>query len=123
MKHNVAIAGVGMTRFGKQLERSLSSLAHEAIANALADAGIEARDVQAVWAGTAAAPIVTGQTLIAGQAILRSRRVTSWENTCRPDTYGDRPMVRLDAQIEPPPFQSSLGITEREYGSRRPSRL
>ena len=87
MKHNVAIAGVGMTRFGKQLERSLSSLSHVAIANALADAGIEARDVQAVWAGTAAAPIVTGQTLIAGQAILRSMGigripVINVENAC-----------------------------------------
>jgi len=87
MKHNVAIAGVGMTRFGKHLERSLSSLAHEAIANALADAGIDAKDIQAAWAGTAAAPLITGQTLIAGQAILRRMGigripVINVENAC-----------------------------------------
>ena len=35
MKQNAIIAGVGMTRFGKHLDRSLSSLAHEAIGDYL----------------------------------------------------------------------------------------
>jgi hypothetical protein len=28
-------------------------------------------------------------------------------------TYGDRPAARIDAQIEPPAFQSSRRVTER----------
>ena len=40
MKQNAYIAGVAMTRFGKYLERSLKSLAHEAISGALKDANI-----------------------------------------------------------------------------------
>lgn len=87
MKQDAIIAGVGMTRFGKHLDRSLSSLAHEAIGAALADAGVEAHEIEAAWAGTAAAPLVTGQTLIAGQAILRGMDigripVINVENAC-----------------------------------------
>lgn len=87
MKQTALIAGVGMTRFGKHLDRSLSSLAHEAINAALEDAGLEARDVQAAWAGAAGAPIMTGQTLVAGQVILRKMGmgripVINIENAC-----------------------------------------
>lgn len=87
MKQNALIAGVGMTRFGKHLDRSLSSLAHEAIDAALRDAGLEPGDVQAAWAGAAGAPIMTGQTLVAGQVILRKLGmgripVINVENAC-----------------------------------------
>lgn len=87
MKQTALIAGVGMTRFGKHLDRSLSSLAHEAIGQALADAGVEASELQAAWAGTAAAPVITGQVCIAGQMILRGLGVgripvVNVENAC-----------------------------------------
>lgn len=87
MKQSALIAGVGMTHFGKHLDRSLSSLAHEAIAAALRDAGLEAADIQAAWAGAAGAPIMTGQTLVAGQVILRGMGlgripVINVENAC-----------------------------------------
>ena len=87
MKQNAIIAGVGMTRFGKHLDRSLSSLAHEAIGEALKDASVEAREIEAAWAGNAAAPLVTGQACIAGQAILRGMGigripVVNVENAC-----------------------------------------
>ncbi|MBA3940827.1 MAG: thiolase [Sphingopyxis sp.] len=87
MKQNALIAGVGMTRFGKHLDRSLSSLAHEAIDAALKDAGLEPGDIQAAWAGVAGAPIMTGQTLVAGQMILRGLGigripVVNVENAC-----------------------------------------
>lgn len=71
MKQSALIAGVGMTSFGKHMDRGLSSLAHEAINQALADAGITIDQVQAVWAGNAAAPVITGQVCIAGQIIMR----------------------------------------------------
>ena len=87
MKMNAVIAGVGTTKIARHLDRSLSSLAHEAINQALADAGIDASQVQAVWAGNAAAPVVTGQVCIAGQAILRGLGiervpVINVENAC-----------------------------------------
>ena len=87
MKQSAYIAGVGITRFGKQLDRSLSSLAHEAINQAIADAGIGLDQIEAVWAGTAAAPITTGQLCVAGQVILRGLGlgrlpVVNVENAC-----------------------------------------
>jgi acetyl-CoA acetyltransferase len=37
---NAYVAGVGMTRFGKQLDKTLKGLAGEAVRAALADAGV-----------------------------------------------------------------------------------
>jgi acetyl-CoA acetyltransferase len=87
VKQSAYIAGVGITRFGKQLDRSLSSLAHEAIKQAVADAGIRLDQIEAAWAGTAAAPITTGQLCVAGQVILRGLGlgrlpVVNVENAC-----------------------------------------
>jgi acetyl-CoA acetyltransferase len=87
MKQNALVAGVGMTRFGKHLNRSLCSLAHEAILAALADAGVSPADIQAAWSGNAGAALVTGQVCIAGQAILRGLGiggipVINVENAC-----------------------------------------
>lgn len=87
MKQKAYIAGVGITPFGRHLDRSLSSLAHEAINQALAEAGIDGKALEAAWAGTAAASIITGQVCIAGQAILRGMgigriAVTNVENAC-----------------------------------------
>jgi acetyl-CoA acetyltransferase len=87
LRQNAVIAGVGTTRFGKHLDRSLSSLAHEAILQAAEDAGIGLEQIQAVWAGNAAAGLITGQLCIAGQAILRGLGlgrvpVVNVENAC-----------------------------------------
>lgn len=76
-----------MTRLGKHLGRSLNGLAREAIKQALDDAGIEAGQLQAAWMGTAAAPVITGQVCIAGQAVLRGLGVgripvINVENAC-----------------------------------------
>jgi acetyl-CoA acetyltransferase len=87
MKQSAVIAGVGITRFGKHQDRSLQDLAREAIGDALADSGISAGRIEAVWAGNAAAAVMTGQVCIAGQAILRSLGVgrvpvVNVENAC-----------------------------------------
>lgn len=86
-RQNAYVIGVGMTRFGKHLGRSLNSLAREAIRQALDDAGIEARQLEAAWMGTGAAPVITGQVCIAGQAVLRGLGVghipvVNVENAC-----------------------------------------
>jgi len=87
MKLNAYIAGVGMTRFSKHLDRGLKSLGTEAIESALADAGVSKQDIQAAWVGNAAAGLITGQECIRGQVILRGAGigmipVVNVENAC-----------------------------------------
>jgi len=87
MRLNAVIAGVGMTTFGKHLDRGLKSLGVEAVRAALADAGVEAGQLEAAYVGNAAAGVVTGQESIRGQVILRSMGlgrlpVVNVENAC-----------------------------------------
>jgi len=87
MKMNAYVAGVGMTRFGKQMDKTLKRLAGEAIQLALADAGLDKSALQAAWMGNAAAGIVTGQEMIRGQVALREMGigripVVNVENAC-----------------------------------------
>ena len=72
MRFNAMIAGVGLTPFGKHIDKGLKALGAEATRAALADAGIEQDALQAAYVGNAAAGLVTGQESIRGQVILRS---------------------------------------------------
>ncbi|MGH7818307.1 MAG: thiolase family protein [Candidatus Binatia bacterium] len=72
MSEPVVIAGVGMTRFGKFLERGVRSLAEEAVKEALEDAGIEVKDVQTAYFANAVSGLITGQEMIRGQVALRN---------------------------------------------------
>ncbi len=72
MKQDAYIAGVGMTRFGNHMDRTLKSLTVEAVSEALADSGLVANDVQAAWVGNVAAGTIVGQICIPGQVALRS---------------------------------------------------
>jgi acetyl-CoA acetyltransferase len=87
MRFKAVIAGVGMTHFGKHLDTGLKALGADAVHAALADAGIEAGDLQAAFVGNAAAGLVTGQECIRGQVILRGIGigripVVNVENAC-----------------------------------------
>lgn len=66
------IAGVGMTRFGRLMDRTLRSLALDAAQLALDDAGIAATDVQAVFFGNAGQGAVEGQHSIRAQVALKT---------------------------------------------------
>ncbi len=83
----VVIGGVGMTPFGKFLERNLKSLAEEAVSLALKDAGVTVNDVERVFFGNAAAGVVTGQEMIRAQSSLRNtgldgKPMYNIENAC-----------------------------------------
>ena len=83
----VAIAGVGMTAFGKFLDRGLRSLSEEAIAACLSDANANAEDVDSVYFANAAAGVVTGQEMIRAEAALRNTALAgkpmfNIENAC-----------------------------------------
>lgn len=87
MKMNAYVAGVGMTPFGKHLDKTLKVLAGEAITEALRDAGLGAADLQAAWMGNAAAGVVVGQEMIRGEVALRELGigripVVNVENAC-----------------------------------------
>jgi len=60
-----------MTRFAKHVDRSARELVEEAVAAALADAEVAAREVQVAYVGNAADGIVSGQESIRGQVVLR----------------------------------------------------
>lgn len=83
----VHIAGVGITAFGKQPERSVKDLVQDAVREALADAGCEAKDVNAVYFATAGQGAIEGQHMVAGQIALKAMGivgipVTNVENAC-----------------------------------------
>jgi acetyl-CoA acetyltransferase len=87
MKLSAVVAGVGMTTFGKHLDRTLKSLAGEAIGAALTDAGLAAGDIQAAYMGNAAAAVITGQICVPGEIVLREMGiggipVINIENAC-----------------------------------------
>lgn len=98
----VFIAGTGMTRFGKHLDRGLKSLAAEAITEAMADAGITASQLQAAYMGNAAAGVMTGQVLIPGQVALRGMGigripVVNVENACATSATAFQQAVQMIA--------------------------
>ena len=87
MKMNAVVAGVGMTRFGKMLDRGLKSIGGEAVEAAIRDAGMTGADIEAAFVGNAAAGLVAGQECIRGQVVLRSAGigkipVINVENAC-----------------------------------------
>lgn len=65
----IYIAGIAMTTFGRHMDRSLDSLAHEALDGAVKDAGCETGDIGAVfYAGMTNGPL-QGQLSIPGQVV------------------------------------------------------
>jgi acetyl-CoA acetyltransferase len=83
----VYVVGVGMTRFGKWLDRSIKDLTAEAVRAALADAGAEASAIEAAWFGNACQGRMSGQDMIRGEVALRAMGmsgipVVNVENAC-----------------------------------------
>jgi acetyl-CoA acetyltransferase len=68
---DVYVAGVGMTKFAKQPDRSLKDLTAEAVNAAMKDAGQTVGEVQSCFFGNAVAGSITGQEMLAGQFLLR----------------------------------------------------
>jgi acetyl-CoA acetyltransferase len=84
---DVYIIGVGMTPFGKHMDKNMKTLAREATNQALAHAGITKDKIQVAAVGNAYQGLVTGQESIRGQVVLRAMSiggipVTNVENAC-----------------------------------------
>jgi acetyl-CoA acetyltransferase len=87
VSEDIFVVGVGMTRFGKMLDRSIKSLVSEAVISALADAGASITDVGAAFYSNTTQSIIEGQHLVRGQVALRSMGfsgipIINVENAC-----------------------------------------
>lgn len=83
----VVVSGVGMSPFGKFLDRSMKDLGRVAVDAALADAGIGVPDVQAMFFSNALAGLITGQECIRGEVVgyplgLAGIPIHNVENAC-----------------------------------------
>ncbi|MGE0214513.1 thiolase family protein [Mycolicibacterium sp.] len=67
----VVIAGVGMTSFGRHMDRTYSSLVAESVHEALADARTAPDQIQMVYYSNSAAGLMTGQESVRGQHAVR----------------------------------------------------
>ncbi len=83
----VYVAGAFVTPFGKFLDRSLRSLAQQATAGVLADAGAEPAAVDAVFFGNVGEGALNDQHAIRGQVVLQEsgllgKPIVNVENAC-----------------------------------------
>ncbi|MBM3132106.1 MAG: acetyl-CoA acetyltransferase, partial [Chloroflexi bacterium] len=80
IKNRVAIVGMGCTQFGELWGKGPTDLIVEAVTEAVADAGIEMKDIQAVWSGTLFSG--NGGRTVAEALRLPYLPVTRVENAC-----------------------------------------
>jgi acetyl-CoA acyltransferase len=83
----VYVVGVGMTPCGKFLDLSVKDLSRQAVAAALADAGLDKSDIEVAYFGNAGQSAIEGQYMVGGQIALRDMGiggipVTNVENAC-----------------------------------------
>ena len=62
----VSVAGIGSTTFGKHGEKAIEVLAVEAAASAIADSGVDDREIGALYLGNFISGVLTGQEVLAG---------------------------------------------------------
>ena len=83
----IYIAGIGMTKMGKMLDRSVKHLTAEAVGEALQDAGADKNDLQSAYFSNATQGHMEGQEMIRGEIALRDMGieeipVVNVENAC-----------------------------------------
>ncbi len=92
IRDKVAIIGMGCTRFGERWDVGAEELMVEAFEEALADAGIEKKDIGAAWLGTCFDNISVGKSALPLSMTLRLPfiPVTRVENFCATGTEAFR---------------------------------
>ena len=89
---DVAVMGVGMTRFGKFPGKSTKDLVREAVGDVLNDAGAATDEIEAAYVGNAAAGAMTEQHMVRGQVVLDPLGINeipiyNVENACASSSY------------------------------------
>ncbi|MDE1544006.1 acetyl-CoA acetyltransferase [Dechloromonas agitata] len=84
IKDKVAIIGMGCSKFGERWDIGPSELLAEAFEEALLDAGIERKQIEAAWYGSCSDPISVGNSAIPASMALRldGIPVSHMENMC-----------------------------------------
>jgi acetyl-CoA C-acetyltransferase len=83
IKDEVAIIGMGCTRFGERWDAGQEDLAIEAVYEAYEDAGVGPEDIQGCWLATASAPLIgIGGTVAANALKLNNIPIIRNENWC-----------------------------------------
>jgi len=92
IRDKVAILGMGCTKFGERWESSGEDLIIEAFREALADAGIEKKEIQAAWFGTHIDEVNVGKSGVPLATTLKLPfiPVTRTENYCATGTEAFR---------------------------------
>lgn len=83
----IYIVGIGMTKFGRHLNRSVKNMTAEAVSAALADAGIDRQRIGAAFFGNTSQGALEGQEMVRGQVALaplgfQGIPVMNVENAC-----------------------------------------
>jgi len=83
IKDKVAIVGMGCSKFGERWDMGLHDLAIESTYEAIEDAGIEMKDIQACFLGTVTSPVIGVGGAVAADALkLRDIPIIRNENYC-----------------------------------------
>jgi acetyl-CoA C-acetyltransferase len=92
IKDKVAVIGMGCTNFGERWDKNAEGLMVDAFTEALADAGIEKKDIQAAWQGNQFTEVNIGHsaTPLAMTLKLPYIPVTHVENLCASGTEAFR---------------------------------
>lgn len=85
--NKVYVIGGSVTKFGKQPDRNMKSLAEEAVTGALNSAKVEIKDLGGAWVGNCVQGIFSGQEMIRGQVVLHTMGIydipiVNVENAC-----------------------------------------
>ncbi|MEL7030528.1 MAG: hypothetical protein AAGL49_15275, partial [Pseudomonadota bacterium] len=95
IKDKVVILGMGCTKFDEHWGRDADSLAVEAYAEALSDAGVDNTEIDAAWVGVAQEQVNVGASALPISIALRLNTipVTKVENFCASGTEALRGAV------------------------------
>lgn len=77
----VSVIGVGLTPFAKYRDKSLAEIGWPAVKQAIEDAGIEKRDIEAAYCGSALGGMMSGQRVLK-QLGITGLPITNVENAC-----------------------------------------
>jgi acetyl-CoA C-acetyltransferase len=95
IRDKVAILGMGCSRFGERWDMGAEELMVESFSEALADAGIERKQIQAAWLGSCMDEVNIGKSALPASMALRLDNVpvTRVENYCATGTEAFRGAV------------------------------
>ena len=117
------IVGAGMTPLGKHIDRSVRSLAAEAVTAALVDAGLAKEQIEAAWFCNTRQGALEGQHGVRGQASLRAYGfegipIFNTDNACASSSSG---VMQAFAAVEAGLFEVALvvGAEKMNYPEKR----